>query len=365
MPSDQLIAEIPELDKEIYQVKSGVFVSQSRAKSGEIIYLKMELITEENKPYIDQYIKQVLIVGGDNRCGLLSFMTQYIEPTESKSYRFTAEAFSGSKWDRKFIPYEHIKSETGFSDEELIQYINIMGKNGFHSKNPNRADLHDTVSGSAFIRGYINTGSYFVYACKDPYFTIQKTFLTDKFSLKEFISQYNNLLICVGSEYSEKFSGSRGIFRNPITTIENTHKGLAATLIGFSGAVAYRFLNKNEIRIGPVGRMPGILCAVLKKNEFSVEGMSDAEVRRQAAEKFSFFDYSRSFNIQLSALNRVFIESQCLDQEKNNHAELVKPVMIEFKTASFLARLFTPKNTVHGVTTAIIEFDFAPTPFAQ
>ncbi len=308
-----------EIDKEIYQIEPHVFVSESRAQSGETIYLRMELITEKNKPYIDEYIRQVnsAWVTGNARCGILTYMTHYIEPIGSDNYAFTAEA-SHLSWNVEtrsmWCPLDDIKEFSGYSDEELKDFIQWMGKNGFHSKNEKRADLHDTAGGSAFL--HTSVGDYFVYACKEASFFIHKTtILPNEIStLKRFVSQYKDMLICVGSTYSDEHSVSRGIFRNPMTSIDKTYQGIAIALIGFSGAVAHRFLNKKTMYVGPIGRMPGILCAALKKNEFTVSGMSDAAVRKKAERKSAFFDFN-GFTIQLTALNRIFNESQRTEAE--------------------------------------------------
>src|SRR5579872_44643 len=272
----KLQEEAKEVDKEIYQVGSDFF-SQSRAKSGETIYLRMELITEKNKPYIDQYIRLVRssAVAGNTRCGLLSYITRYIEPVGDDSYAFTAEAFrlSFPEWRS---PVDDIKELSGYTDEELTHFVKRMGKNGFHSKNKDSTDWNTTTDGATFLSTIAEGNRYFVYVCKDPYFSIEKTQLSNKkVTLKEFILQYENILACVGSFYSDSDSYSRGIFRNPVTAIENTYKGIAIILIGFSGAVAHRFLNQITMQISPINRMPGILCAALKKNEFTVRDMSD------------------------------------------------------------------------------------------
>lgn len=307
-----------EIDKEIYQIEPNVFVSESRANSGETIYLRMELITEKNKPYIDQYLRQVRSpsVSGDGRCGLLSYLTRYIEPVGADKYAFTANSTELSweaKWSGNLCPLDKIKELSGYSDEELQELIQWMGKNGFHSKNEKRPDLHDTICGAGFLISIIEPGYYFVYASKNPEFCINKTTLVSKetpSTLKNFISQYKDLLICVGSTYCEESSYSRGIFRNPITVIDKTYKRTSLALLGFSGAVAYRFLNKKTIYIGPVARMPGILCSALRNDEFVVKGMSASDVRKKAASKKAFFDQGGGFTIQLAALNRIFKESQ-------------------------------------------------------
>lgn len=311
--------ETKGVDKEIYQVGFDFF-SQSRAKSGETIYLRMELITEKNKPYIDQYIEQVRhysVAGGNHRPGLLSYITRFIEPVGDDSYAFTAEASPQLTWyekiEGKSRPIDFIRESSGYSEEELLAFVNRMGKNGFHSKNIDRTDLHGTIDGAACLSTSI--GSFFVYACKDPHFSIQNTQLSnEEVTLKKFISQYANILACVGSTYSDECSTSRGIFRNPVTAIENTYKGIAIVLLGFSGDVAYRFLNRKTVSIRPVCRMPSVLCAALKKNEFTVVGFSETAVRKEAESKDAFFEYN-PFIIQLKALDRVFKESQRSDVE--------------------------------------------------
>src|SRR5579872_5087708 len=315
----RLDEEAKGVDKEIYQVGSDIF-SQSRAKSGETIYLRMELITEKNKPYIDQYIEQVRhysVAGGNHRPGLLSYITRFIEPVGQDSYAFTAEAFPQLTWyeknQGKSRPIDFIREASGYSEEELLAFVNRMGKNGFHSKNKDRTDLHGTIDGAACLCTSIV--SFFVYASKDPHFSIQNTQLSnEEVTLKKFISQYANMLACVGSTYSDECCTSRGIFRNPVTAIENTYKGVAIVLLGFSGAVAHRFLNRKTAFIRPVGRMPSVLCAALKENEFTVADFSDTAARKEAESKNAFFEY-HPFTIQLKALDRVFKESQRSDDE--------------------------------------------------
>ncbi len=104
------------------QVAPGVFTGISTATSGETVYLKMELITEENQKYWGNYLLNVrkMIY---NRCrGQLTYLVNFIEPHTdtdgSTHYHFQ----DGDK------TYE---LGFGFNEYEFNRFVDFLGQQGF------------------------------------------------------------------------------------------------------------------------------------------------------------------------------------------------------------------------------------------
>jgi len=92
-------------------------------------------------------------------------------------------------------------------------------------------------------------------------------------NLKEFIHYYSDLIMSVGSDFSSSdHYHNRGIFRNPLSVIDNKHKGISMILHGFTAAVAQKFFpEKNYIKVSPIGSMQAIISnSSLKQEDYQI-----------------------------------------------------------------------------------------------
>lgn len=102
---------------------------------------------------------------------------------------------------------------------------------------------------------------------------------------------------------------SKGMFRNPTSTIEKTHKGLSMVLRGFSGAVAQKFFpGKNSLSCKPLSSMQYMISSSLQPEDYSVLGRSHKQVLSEAEESLrdgNVFEMP-NISIKLSSLDRFY-----------------------------------------------------------
>jgi len=102
------------------QMTRGVFTGIGTAASGETVYLKMALITEENQADWMEYIRRSKAMSG---LGTLAYLANNTHQTTGEdghtSYEFK------DKDDRTFLP------RAGFIAEEFNDFINYLGQKGF------------------------------------------------------------------------------------------------------------------------------------------------------------------------------------------------------------------------------------------
>jgi hypothetical protein len=126
------------------------------------------------------------------------------------------------------------------------------------------------VPRGAYAKNF-SLGEYVVYASKHGAEYTLPIITQHSDSVKDFEQNYNNILMSVNAEFEPKETvfgfvmneisyTNRGIFRNPVSIIENTHKGLAMILHGFSAAVAQKFFPEKEyMEVSPIASMQYIL----------------------------------------------------------------------------------------------------------
>ncbi|MCH9756933.1 MAG: hypothetical protein K0U37_07070 [Gammaproteobacteria bacterium] len=295
------------------QIEPNVFVGRSIAASGEPVYLRMELVTEENESHWRQYQAYSKMMSEGNGRSILPYLTYFIKASlvGDDQVRYTFQDGSG----RSYI------EESGLSVEEFAQFITHLGENGFTSKTRKSAALAENSSGSNHMSiSSLSGSSYIIFASKTPDFLIQEVSVIEpSSSIKAFKSEYDNLLMTVGSDFSCPTSfHNRGISRNPLSVIDGTHKGLAMILHGFTAAVAKRFFpSKLHMRVKPVGAMQHLICTSFKPEEVTIEGGIFTQVAEKA--KGTMEDPRSSYEsglntIDISALVELYYDkSRLLD----------------------------------------------------
>lgn len=286
------------------EIRPNCYAGKAKAKSGEDIYLWMELITEQNEIYWMQYTKQTgLIAPGRNR-GILSAL---IAKTVTHRDESTGVVhFSNPN-------YQACQERSGFNEQEFKEYITYLGKQGLLNTKKSKV-LAANAAGSSHITLVANDSRYVIYATKTPDFAINTIPLLPKnqetLTLKEFNEWYQDLLICVGCHFtSPKIIHNRGIFRNPSSVVDDTHKGISMLLHAFSGAVAIQFFKEKEfLQVRPVSSMQYIICCSLNPEDVNIANSSLAVERDRAKVLLDEEGEEHPWNnIKISALARYYI----------------------------------------------------------
>ncbi len=108
------------INTEPQMIAEGVFIGEGRAKSGEKVFLRMERITETNKPAWEKYCKSTCELTLESRSALTYAMRH-------------TKKIVGTDGEVRFINnnYEELVDRLGFSKEEFDAFINLCGKNRF------------------------------------------------------------------------------------------------------------------------------------------------------------------------------------------------------------------------------------------
>jgi hypothetical protein len=288
------------------QISENLFVGQQKNDNGESIYFRMELLTKENVAYWRQYVDQSYCMANTRGRGLLTYIAMHIQQVDTSGI---TRYYFDEPYDNK------LKERVGFTEEEFQYFVMLFGKQGFTKNNINKRKILESNSlGSSHICMSESGSQYIVYACKNPEFSILSTKLvtTGKLlSLKEYMEQYSNILMCVGSDLSgESHYHNRGIFRNPCNVLENTYKGIAMLLHGFSAAVVKKyFKNKSEMLVRPVSSMQYLICNTLNPDDFFIDGKSWSEVLEDSKKVFDHPSDGNEYpinHIKVDALTRYF-----------------------------------------------------------
>lgn len=275
------------------EIRKGVFGASFKDKNGEPLFLRMELITEENEEGWNRF-KEITTWLTNQNTGVFSFLV--------------------SRAGKDSCPkYEDVKKVTGFTDEEYRTFIEEAIKQKEKTTGKIVELLRATSTGSNHMNVFFNPEKlkYIVYVSKNPDFSIlEADKKCEEKNLKKYIDSYSDILMAVGSDFSEKdHFYSRGIFRNPYWVFKEKYAGLSMLLHGFTGAVAEKFFPEKKImQVQPVGSMQ-----VLIKDKLLPE---EGYVKRKD-EKFDItkLDISKEdpegeLNyIKSSALNRIYKEA--------------------------------------------------------
>ena len=233
-------------------IRDGVYGATIQINQ-ELIHLRMERITQENEKDWSQFRQMSVRTSQESR-GVLSVLVLW----------------AGTE---NYPSYEEAKDITGFTEEEFRNFTDkaIAVKNT--SKKITDLLNHNSI-GTAHMWTYFTPDEkhYIVYATKNPNFEI--TGKTKEYSLKNFIQSYGDILISVGSDFSDTKTSfeNRGISRNPWWVFENKYAGLSMILHGFSATVADKFYqDKSVLRVKPVGSMQNLIVKNLQPGEGYIE----------------------------------------------------------------------------------------------
>jgi hypothetical protein len=274
-----------------YLIREGVYGAKI-IHNNEPIYLRMERLTEETAKYWEQYKEMSKWIGGSNRSVLHSLIY-----------------FAGD------IPidehYELGKKATDFSKEEFNQFIEkAIALKKKRQKKTVEAITNNGV-GSDFMHTYFKPEEqrYIIYATKNPQFSILGK--SETMTLKNYIESYGDILISVGSDFTEINSfHNRGISRNPWWVFEEKYAGLSMLLHGFSGAVAEKhFPEKEVMKVVPVGSMQSIISKTLQKGDgFTYVYKNDKYERVDLTDVVVSPDGGQGYpdHIKVSGLSRIF-----------------------------------------------------------
>ncbi len=279
-----------------YMVRDGVF-GATIYKDKEPIYLRMELLTEKNTNDWGRYKQMAGWVANLNSRGVLSALVRLIGTPRQPDYD------------------ESVKEFSGFTAEEYAAFTIKASDLKTRTQNKIVTVLEHNCVGSNHMSTYFEPGKskYIVYASRNPDFSIQQASsgITDEsISLKKFIDAYNDILISVGSNFSNEDSfENRGISRNPYWVFEEKYSGLSMTLHGFTGAVAAKYFpEKTVMLVKPVGSMQSLINKSLLPGEGYV-GKNGEKIDLTTLD-ISTSDPEGAMNyIKVSALTRLFSQA--------------------------------------------------------
>lgn len=283
------------LSTEPVQLEAGVFVAESYAKSGEKIYLRMELPTDENSRFWKQYRSASCRMGSPQYGGILYSLPFYLGM-------------------EKFPDYDDVKTYMGYSEEEYYQFKDFLLEKGFPNSKKTNAIRQTSDGANHMTVNFLKGNQYILYISKTADFSITQVPLKDiesPLTLKEYIEWYSNILMCVGSDFSEEGCfHTRGIFRNPYSVIEGGYTGLSMVLHGFSGAVALKFFpDKTIMKVQAISSMQYILSTILKPGDgyFIERGEQNdvIELLEETLKGTANAQHSEN-NIKVEALARIY-----------------------------------------------------------
>lgn len=273
-----------------YVIREGVYGATFK-KENESLYLRMELLTEENSDSWEHFKKMSCWVANLNSIGILSGL---VRRAGLSSYP----------------KHENMKEATGFTNEEYITFT----ERAIELKKKTNNKIVDLLEANSAGSNHMYTGlehdRYIVYISKNRDFSIQKAHkIAEKMSLKNFIEAYNDILISMGSNFSyNDCFYNRGISRNPYWVFNEKYSGLSMYMHGFCGAVADKFLKKEIMRVDPIGSMQYILQKNLRRGDgYIIENGQKKDITDL---KVSPEDLEGQMNyIKISALTRIYSEA--------------------------------------------------------
>ncbi len=294
------------INTEPQKIAEGIFIGEGRAKSGEKVFLKMEVITETNKPLWETYLeatKQLTLLDRSALTYAMRYTQKVCDP--SGGVRFVNEN------------YEDLVDRLGYSKQEFDAFISLLGARGFFWAPENKArikSVNNTHTGAAHLLLAADNKHYVIYASKTADFKMPRVdknnASTEPLTFKEYTDLYGDLLICVGAGFPDSASvHSKGMFRNPYSTIEKTHQGLSMIIRGFSGAVVQKFFpEKTTLNCKPIPSMQYMISSSLQPDDYEVSGYSHEQILSLATDYMRGVDdfYAAYNSIKISALDRLY-----------------------------------------------------------
>ena len=281
------------------EVAPGVYAGQTRV-GNEIVYFGMERVDEKNIENWNKYVRYSDSLTKNSR-GILAVWPSHIAKIRE-------------------VPFSQLQKITGFTEEsELSEFLDKLEK--VVQENKNIVDgLKGVPTGIAGFSIQADGNYYVVYVSKKPV-TSRFPFpdnLPEFFpSLKKYYEYFGDLLMIVRSEIEtdgDSYS-NRGIFKNPISFIEdgNKYPGLSMKLHGFSALVAQHISkNKQYMSVAPA---PAMRSIILKNKgwhpgDLTIDGRDFFDFSPEELNDFkdtkNVFAKEPHFRIKIDALIRLF-----------------------------------------------------------
>jgi len=198
------------------------------------------------------------------------------EITKGALYKAESYTEDGEKVDlyMEVLTDDNINKWNAYMDKAISSASELIDSN--LSKKSALNEVSRAIHAQNFRKG-----EYVVYALKHGAESTLPITNRNSNNIKNFEHDYGNILMSFHSEWvpKENMTGyilnehsyqNRGIFRNPVSIIENKHKGLAMLLHGFSASVAQIFFpEKKYLQVSPIGSMQYILFHSLPREAFA------------------------------------------------------------------------------------------------
>ncbi|MBA2368549.1 MAG: hypothetical protein H0V82_05955 [Candidatus Protochlamydia sp.] len=301
-------------DSTPYIINDGLFGATIK-KNNEYLFFRMELLTTENTEGWANFKNRSYRIANISTGGTLGALVRGAGTPDQLSY-------------------ESAKQITGFTNEE---YISFIEKASFLKNKTENQIVHQLSSNSVgchAMHTYYEPKelNYIVYVSKNCDFSISN--IKSERTLKNFIDSYQDILITMGSNFSDKKSlRNRGISRNPYWVFEQKYAGLAMMLHAFTGAIAEKFFpDKKELIVTPVGSMQCIIKKNLNpgdgyiKNNKKITDITDFQCTATDPE-LDNHNY-----IKITALTRIYnqtinqyhqIESSCGEKNEPSSTKII------------------------------------------
>lgn len=273
-------------------IREGVY-GASFVQNGEPLFLRMELITQENTHGWVKYREWAVWTANKNN-GALSALTLLAGQAHCPNY-------------------ETIKGVMGFTESEVEE----LKKKAIQLKEKTNGKIVELLNSNSVGTNHMKTGywpgksNYIVYITKNPDFSIQDADknATER-TLKKYFEVYKDILISVGSDFTESdYFNNRGISRNPYWVFEEKYAGLSMLLHGFAAKVAKSYFPGKELmHVSPVGSMQMIISKSLLPGEGFIILNREKIDLTEVSTKPESPEFGMNY-IQVTALIRIYDET--------------------------------------------------------
>lgn len=295
MINNNLISNPAPISERVSCIQPGVF-GATILRNGETIYLRMELLTQENAKGWAHYADSTFWMANGRTGGVLT-------------------AFMRTAGTDKHPPFDEAPATFGFTREEYAAFTEKVAE-----RKKTDSKLIKLIEANGGGSNHIATGfipsevHYIVYASTNPNLSIRETADSD-LKLAEYIRSYSDILITVGSHFTPETKSfhNRGIFRNPYWVLEGKYAGLSMLLHAMTGAVAKKFYPEmNMMHVKPLGSMQVIIKKHLQRGDGYVIFMGEKTDIKDLLT--SPDDEEGEMNhIEVPALVRLFAEATQID----------------------------------------------------
>jgi hypothetical protein len=232
----------------IRKISEYVYAGEGKALSGEPIYFGMEYFTQEKwLMYRDNAERMSNGWNSTLRTnGLLLYYARHSEPHNRPPHD------------------DKVRTLTGFTRDEYNNFMEQLYTQGLYQENKVKA-LESISAGCAGFLTDKNVFYEIAYVSKEPVtgpFPFKN--LKENMSVKEFLTAFDKLLMCVGSRIDENSPHTvyenRGIFINPASFLHGGYSGLSLMLHGFTAAVMHEiYPTLQYMAVSPLRNMFSIL----------------------------------------------------------------------------------------------------------